>query len=157
MSHLESRLLSIAIVRRDDRELEYQIGSQTDIPEGLNYHPPWLDPQPLFVSEVFAGTGGADGIQSLQPMWDDRVRYGGYNNLPYRITGVVQDSDGNPISNTVCSLFRTVDDQWMYDATSKDGGQYDFGVSDTTTQYYVVAFNIGLGKQGVTMSTLTGS
>lgn len=155
MSHLVSRLLSIAITRQDDRELEYQIGNPV-VSEGLSYHPPLVDP-PVHWSEAFDGAGGIGGIQSLSPCWDDRVRYGGWSNFPYRITGIIQDSDSNPISNAVVSLYRTSDDQWMYDCISKSGGQYDFGVSDMTTAYYIVAYRAGPDIMGTTVNTLTGS
>jgi hypothetical protein len=155
LSHLVSRLLSIALVRQDDRELEYRIGDPV-VSEGLNFHPPWVDPQP-FVADMFDGAGGVGGVISLPPTWDDRVRYGGWSNFPYRITGIAIDVDGAPVSNATCSLFRTSDDQWMYDAVSKDGGQYDFGVSDTVTTYYIVAYRTGPDIEGTTVNTLTGS
>jgi hypothetical protein len=155
LSHLVSRLLSIALVRQDDRELECQIGDPV-VSEELSFHAPWIDPQP-YMAEMFDGAGGVGGVISLPPTWDDRVRYGGYSNFPYLITGIVQDSGANPISNAVCSLFRTSDDQWMYDAVSKDGGQYDFGVSDTVTTYYIVAYRAGPDIEGTTVNTLVGS
>lgn len=155
MSVLISALQSIAKRRTDDRELEYQVGDPI-VSEGLNYWPPWVDPLPNTMATYGTdGAGNVGGVCSLQPMWDDRIRYGGWSNFPYRITGIVQDSNGNPVSNAVCSLFRTSDDQWMYDSVSKDGGQYDFGVSDTTTTYYIVAFSGS--TQGVTVNTLVGA
>lgn len=154
MSHLVSRLLSIAITRQDDRELEYQVGDPY-VSEGLWFWPPWTDPLPTLMDTW--PVNGPSLVTSIQPMYDDRIRYGGFSNFPYRITGIVVDSTSTPVSNAVCSLFRTSDDQWMYDCVSKDGGQYDFGVSDTTTTYYVVAFDTGNGRQGVTTNTLVGS
>jgi hypothetical protein len=150
-------MLSVAIQRRDDRALEYVYAyGWPTMPEGYNYLPPLYDTFPAD-SSTFDGAGGVGGVIGLQPVWDDRIRYGGYNNYPYRITGIVIDSNGDPVSNTTLSLFRTSDDAWIYDAVSGSGGQYDFGVSDTTTTYYIVAFNSGLGTQGVTVNTLVGS
>jgi hypothetical protein len=155
VSHTVARLLSVAITRQDDRELEYQVGDPV-VSEGLNFHPPWVDPI-IFVGEMYDGAGGVGGVITLSPVWDDRIRYGGYSNFPYRIRGVVNDSVGNPITNAVCSLFRTSDDAWMYDAVSQPpDGQYDFGVPDNVTTYYVVAFDLGGARQGVTVNTLTG-
>jgi hypothetical protein len=145
----------VALRRRDDRELEYQIGDPV-VSEGLNYWPPWVDPQ-VFYAGTYDGVGGVGGVLSLQPMWDDRIRYGGWSNFPYRITGIVQDSGGTPISNAVCSLFRTSDNQFMYSAVSKDGGQYDFGVDDTVTRYYIVAYRAGPDLEGTTSNQLVGS
>jgi hypothetical protein len=157
MSTIINRALNQALRRMDDRELEYQVGDPF-VSEGLNYWPPWTDPLPTaMASYAYDGAGQVGGVMSLQPMWDDRIRYGGWSNFPYRITGIAQDESGNPLSNTVLSLFRASDEAWMYDAVSKDGGQYDFGVSDTVTTYYIVAFNAGVGKQGVSVQTLTGS
>lgn len=156
MSVLCNLMLSLAVRRRDDRELEYQIGDPV-VSEGLNYWPPWVDPTPPNNFQWIDGAGNVGGVISLATCWDDRVRYGGWSNFPYRITGIVQDSSGNPVTNAVCSLFRTSDDTWMYDCVSKDGGQYDFGVSDTATTYYVVAFDAGNQRQGATVQTLVGS
>ena len=157
MSTLCSLLLSVALRRRDDRELEYQIGDPV-VSEGLNYWPPWTDPMFGQNFQMIDGAGGASrNLLDLATCWDDRIRYGGWSNFPYRITGIVQDSGGNPISNAVCSLFRTADDAWQYDCVSKDGGQYDFGVPDTTTNYYIVAYRAGPDIEGTTSNQLTGS
>lgn len=156
MSLVINRALNQALRRWDDRELEYEIGDPF-VSEGFWYHPPWGDPPP-WGGKTFDGAGGVGGVISQQQRWDDRIRYGGYSNFPYRISGVAVDEAGNPLTNTVLSLFRTVDDVWMYDSVSQPpDGQYDFGVSDTVTTYYIVAFNVGTGKQGVTVNTLTGS
>lgn len=157
MSTLCNLMLSLAVRRRDDRELEYQVGDPF-VSEGLNFWPPWVDPLPTAMETYGTdGAGNVGGVISLQPMWDDRIRYGGSSNLPYRITGIVQDSGGNPVTNAVCSLFRTSDDAWMYDCVTTSGGQYDFGVTNTTTTYYIVAFDAGNNRQGVTANTLVGS
>jgi hypothetical protein len=156
MSTLVNIMLSVALRRKDDRELEYQIGDPV-VSEGLNYWPPWTDPMLGQNFQILDGAGGVGGVLALATCWDDRIRYGGWSNLPYRITGIVQDAGGNPITNAVCSLFRTSDDAWMYDTVSAAGGQYDFGVSDTTTTYYIVAFDFGNNRQGVTVNTLTGA
>ena len=155
MSTLISALQSIAKRRTDDRELEYQIGDPY-VSEGLSFHPPLLDPTPFCNAQIVDGAGNVGGVISLVAMWDDRIRFGGASNFPYRITGIVQDSGGNPITNATCSLFRTVDDAWMYDCITAAGGQYDFGVNDTVTTYYVVAFGPG-STQGVTVNTLVGA
>lgn len=157
MSTVINIALSMALRRKDDRELEYEIGDPF-VSEGFWYHPPWGDPTPCNGSDTFDGAGNVGGVISRQPVWDDRIRYGGWSNFPYRISGVAVDESGNPLTNSVLSLFRTVDDVWMYDSVSQPpDGQYDFGVSDTVTTYYIVAFNVGTGKQGVTVNTLTGS
>jgi hypothetical protein len=155
VSQSYSLLLSVGLQRRDERVLDFLYGDPIQ-PEGVCFHPMIFDP-PCTVGSSYDGAGNVGGVLAKQPMWDDRIRYGGWSNLPYRITGIVTDESGNPISNTVLSLFRASDDTWMYDAVSKDGGQYDFGVTDNTTAYYIVAFNAGIGKQGVTVQTLTGA
>lgn len=77
---------------------------------------------------------------------------------PYRIRGYTLDSNGAILGNVTLNLFRTSDNAWIATTTSDPAsGAYDFGVTDNTTAYFIVAYRPSPPVEGTTVNTLIGS
>lgn len=79
-------------------------------------------------------------------------------NTVYHLTGVTKSSTGAALGSVTVKLYRTSDDALIATTTSDGSGNYSFTLSNTTTQYYVVAYKAGSPDvAGTTVNTLVGA
>lgn len=96
-------------------------------------------------------------------VWVEDIRNSGSTNRPYHITGYVKDNGGNPVSGATVNLVKVASQNSPFDdyivdrQLSQEDGLYDFEVEDTTTLYYVEAFQASPAKAGMTSRTLVGA
>lgn len=84
-----------------------------------------------------------------------RSRYGVAS---YRIAGISEDSQGNPLAGCIVKLFRVQDDALITAVQSDAGGRWAALVGDTATTYYAVFFNPADSTvSGSSPPTLVGS
>ena len=89
--------------------------------------------------------------------WLEEVTWAGGGDRVYRIQGTCKDAAGAVVANATLKLYRTSDDVLVATCTSNSDGFYAFGVEDTTTQYYIVAYRPSPAIEGTTVNTLVGS
>lgn len=107
--------------------------------------------------KLFGGAGFQDPMMGNGWFDVNPVEYCGSAHWPYRIIGLAKDQYGNVKSGCRARLFRTSDDMLIAETTTKGDGEYAFGVSDNTTQYYVVIFQASPPLAGISVRTLTGA
>jgi hypothetical protein len=101
------------------------------------------------------GTAGSGTSCGQGGQWDGAIAT---FEQGYMIAGVTRNSSGNALASCTVYLFRTSDKAFMGSTTSDSNGNYSFGVSDNTTQYWVDAYLAGSPDVfGRTDNNLTGS
>ena len=108
--------------------------------------------------------GAIDSSPSFNPCYSDEDRwewpeidnpkYGGRQNIVYRIQGITEDSGGNPLGNCIVKLFRTLDDSKQDQCISDAAGNYIL-YTPFPDAHYCVMFN-GPSLAGATVQTLVG-
>jgi len=164
MSQIVAQILSLALRRQDDRELDD--AEPIGLPETFTRIRPSfvasyissLGPSQLWWTRgMILGQNPEDAPVMPPPLFNDRVNVTGNSGHPFRIRGVTKNSGGTPVSNVNCHLFRTSDRAYLESSVSKAGGEYDLGTDNTTTQHFVVAYRPGPDIEGTTVNTLVGS
>jgi hypothetical protein len=107
--------------------------------------------------------GALDSGPSFNPCYSDEDRwewpeidnpkYGGRQNVVYRIQGITEDSNGSPLGNCVVKLFRAADDSKQDQCTSDAAGNYILWTPFTDAHYCVMFLDPSLA--GATIRTLT--
>lgn len=93
----------------------------------------------LSLSDSGAGAD-SDSNQATLPL-SDSVAGADTVLRQYGLVGLTKDSVGNVIASCTVWLFKTIDQSFIASTTSDGSGSYMFIVADTTTQYFVRAYN----------------
>lgn len=115
-----------------------------------------IDPWPVRSGDI-KGEGAQMFPITNRVTWVEDIRNSGSNNAPYRIAGYVKNSVGVGVGNAVVNLCRSADDVIVDTQRSQPDGLYSFEVYDTTTPYYVEAYQLAPALAGMSVRTLVGA
>jgi protocatechuate 3,4-dioxygenase beta subunit len=93
----------------------------------------------------------------LPPTYDLGIDFTGGHQLPYYIIGQCVDNVGAPVAGATVELWRAADEMLIQTQLSRADGTYAFGVTDTVTPYFVVAWRAAPAIGGITVRNLVGA